>query len=461
MVLRHLDLFSGIGGFSLGLEATGGFETVAFCDIEEFPRKVLQKHWPGVKQYEDIKELNYEKLKADGLLPIDIITGGYPCQPFSVAGRKKGEKDPRHLWPEYFRLIKELRPTWVIGENVSGHIKLGLDTVLENLESEGYSVRTFSISAASIGANHQRERIWIVANTNSSGNKGKKSRSIGKENEKEKRDRQVNSTTRFPDGTDSIVTKQKSETEVEYVVNSNNIRSLQHTEATEETSRRRTETTSLSAGNVENTRRSLRQRSEFRGENENEIRQGNANISERSSEASEFDVANTSTHRSFDESKRKTRDMEEKSSGKKETRNKSTIRSSTCSTEMANTENIGSVSSLHEKEREGNSSRCSKGEFKGNSNVANTKSSQRNGNEINREHSETETQEEPGVRSSISRTQGGSPWEGWWDLEPNLGRVVNGVPARAHRLKGLGNSLVPAIPFYIGTIILEVMKDDG
>jgi DNA (cytosine-5)-methyltransferase 1 len=389
MVLRHLDLFSGIGGFSLGLEATGGFETVAFCDIEEFPRKVLQKHWPGVKQYEDIKKLNYEKIKADGLLPIDIITGGYPCQPFSVAGRKKGEKDPRHLWPEYFRLIKELRPTWVIGENVSGHIKLGLDTVLENLESEGYSVRTFSISAASIGANHQRERIWIVANSNSSGNKGKKSRSIGKENEKEKRDRQVNSTTRFPDGTDSIVTKQESESEVEH---------------------------------VENTRRSLRQGSEFRGENENEIRQENANISERSSEASEFDVANTE--------------------GKYNSEQEGKIKSGGKIIEGRETE-IWSEST-------------------GRSNtLANTESSQRNGNAINREHSETETQEELGVGSSISRTQGGSPWEGWWDIEPDVGRVAHGIPVRAHRLKGLGNSLVPTIPFYIGTIILEVMKDDG
>ncbi len=126
---------------------------------------MLKKHWPHVKQYEDIKGLNYEKLKADGLFPIDIITGGYPCQPFSVAGRKKGEEDPRHLWPEMFRLIKELRPTWVIGENVSGHIKLGLDTVLENLESEDYSARTFSISASSVGAKHKRERVWIVANT--------------------------------------------------------------------------------------------------------------------------------------------------------------------------------------------------------------------------------------------------------------------------------------------------------
>ena len=154
MKLKHLDLFSGIGGFSLGLEATGGFETNAFCDIEKYPRQVLQKHWPHVKQYEDIKELNYERLKADGIDSIDIITGGYPCQPFSIAGRQKGEQDPRHLWPEYFRLVKELRPTWVIGENVSGHIKLGLDTVIEDLESEDYAVRPFSISASSIGANH-------------------------------------------------------------------------------------------------------------------------------------------------------------------------------------------------------------------------------------------------------------------------------------------------------------------
>ena len=184
-MLKHLDLFSGIGGFSLGLEATGGFETVAFCDVEEFPRKVLQKHWPGVKQYKDIKELTYEKLKADGIDTIDIITGGYPCQPFSVAGRKKGEEDPRHLWPEYFRLVKECRPTWVIGENVAGHIKLGLDTVLKDLESEGYSARTFSISASSIGANHKRERVWIVANSN----KGRCSSFLdkGSSNQKNKR----------------------------------------------------------------------------------------------------------------------------------------------------------------------------------------------------------------------------------------------------------------------------------
>ena len=169
--LQHLDLFSGIGGFSLGLESAGLAKTVAFCDIDNFCQKVLKKHWPEVPIFSNVKELTYEKLKTNGINKIDIITGGYPCQPFSVAGRKKGEEDPRHVWPEYFRLIKELRPTWVIGENVGGHIKLGLDSVLSDLESEGYSARTFSISAASIGANHKRERVWILANSNSNGAK--------------------------------------------------------------------------------------------------------------------------------------------------------------------------------------------------------------------------------------------------------------------------------------------------
>ena len=104
--LKILDLFSGIGGFSLGLEATGGFETSAFCDIDPYCRKVLQQHWPNVPIFEDIK-----KLKGTDIGTVDIITGGYPCQPFSVAGKQKGVEDKRHLWPEYFRLIKECRPT--------------------------------------------------------------------------------------------------------------------------------------------------------------------------------------------------------------------------------------------------------------------------------------------------------------------------------------------------------------
>jgi len=180
--LRTLDLFSGIGGFSLGLDSTGYFETVAFCEIEEFPCKVLNKHWPEVPIYNDVRELSYEKLQADGLISrrrgIDVICGGYPCQPFSVAGRQKGEEDPRHLWPEYFRLVRELRPSYVIGENVGGHIRLGLDSVLEDLDSENYTVRCFSVEAASLGAPHRRERIFWIADRNPNGNNVDQKRKI-------------------------------------------------------------------------------------------------------------------------------------------------------------------------------------------------------------------------------------------------------------------------------------------
>ncbi len=158
--LKVLDLFSGIGGFSLGLERTGGFETVAFCEIEEFPRKVLKKHWPEIRCFEDVR-----KLKGSDVGAVDLICGGYPCQPFSTAGKRRGEKDDRHLWPEFNRLVAELRPSWVIGENVAGHISMGLDDVLSDLEGQGYACRTFVIPACAVGAHHRRDRCWTVAHS--------------------------------------------------------------------------------------------------------------------------------------------------------------------------------------------------------------------------------------------------------------------------------------------------------
>lgn len=161
MKLKVLDLFSGIGGFSLGLERTGGFETVAFCEIEPFCQKVLKKHWPKVPIFEDVRTLDYEG-------SVDVISGGFPCQPFSVAGKQKGAEDDRHLWPAMFDLVKKYRPDWVIGENVTGLIPLGLDSVLTDLEGEEYTVRTFIIPAVAVDAKHKRDRVWIMAHSNSS-----------------------------------------------------------------------------------------------------------------------------------------------------------------------------------------------------------------------------------------------------------------------------------------------------
>ena len=304
--LKHLDLFSGIGGFSLGLEATGYFDTVAFCDYDPYCQKVLRKHWPWVTIYDDVKELNSERLQANGHNKIDIITGGYPCQPFSIAGRQKGEQDPRHVWPEMFRLVKELRPTWVIGENVSGHIKLGLDTVLENLESEGYSARAFSISASSIGAVHQRERVWILAHS----------------------------------------------------------RCTQH------------------------------EGSFFGSQDEDETREETTNKSERSSETSYFDVADTE---GIVSNGREHRQHTEERDTERQARRES---SNVAHTDIEGLEGRWSQCELREGQEEGKIG-----------------------------------------------------WSQWWESEPSVGRVAHGVPKRVDRLKSLGNSLVPMIPYYIGMTI--------
>ena len=166
MELSVLDLFSGIGGFSVGLEATGKFKTIAFCEKDKFCQKVLQKHWQGTTIYEDIRDIDGTKIKAD------VITGGFPCQPFSTAGKRKGTEDDRYLFPEMLRIIKETQARWVVGENVQGIVNMSEGKVLQgihnDLETIGYEVQTFIIPASSQGAWHKRNRVWIVAaNTNS------------------------------------------------------------------------------------------------------------------------------------------------------------------------------------------------------------------------------------------------------------------------------------------------------
>ena len=164
--LRHLDLFSGIGGFALGLSWAGGFETVAFCDNEPFAQEILKKRWPNVPIYEDVRTINEKELGK-----IDIITGGFPCQPWSLAGARKGADDDRDLWPEMVAIIENLQPKWVIGENVRGFINepLGLQRTLSDLESIGYQAIPYIIPASGVGAFHRRERVWIIANPRGDG----------------------------------------------------------------------------------------------------------------------------------------------------------------------------------------------------------------------------------------------------------------------------------------------------
>ena len=166
MTHKVLDLFSGIGGFSLGLQNTGGFETVAFCEIEPYCHRVLNKHWKDVPIYNDIKELTYDTLQADGIEP-DVITGGFPCQDISVAGKQKGIIGERSsLWSEYARLIEDVRPKWAIIENVPTLRSKGLTLVLQNLSEIGYHAEWHCIPCSAIGGLHRRDRIWIIARPN-------------------------------------------------------------------------------------------------------------------------------------------------------------------------------------------------------------------------------------------------------------------------------------------------------
>ena len=159
--MKHLDLFSGIGGFSLAASWVWGsqHELVSFCERDEFCQKVLKKHWPSVPCVDDI-----HNLRGNNIGTVDLLTGGFPCQPFSSAGKQQGKNDDRYLWPEMRRIIEETQPNWIVGENVAGIVNLALDDVLIELEDTGYEVQPFIIPACALNAPHKRDRVWIIAN---------------------------------------------------------------------------------------------------------------------------------------------------------------------------------------------------------------------------------------------------------------------------------------------------------
>ena len=380
MQLKILDLFSGIGGFSIGLERTGQFKTVAFCEIDKFCTLLLQKHWKGVKIYNDVKEIKKERLEADGIESPDIITGGFPCQPFSVAGKQKGTSDDRHLWPEMFRIIKEFTPRWVVGENVKGitNIQDGMvfETVCTDLEGAGYEVRTFNIPAAGVGAPHRRERIWIVANRKESMVNTDDVRLEQHNTAKEETSWWRTSTTFEP--TSDVVNTISNDEGRKISRSYEEERRIQEEHRQDDsTSRKSSRTSSVRQTNdghedLENSRRTLQQGTELGEKNEDEIREGNANQHQRSGSPSESDVANANTR-------------------------------------LGNGEN--------------------------------------------------EEIQARGKASNFSSSRTGTNGQSWWLVEPNVGRVAHGISGRVHRLKALGNSIVPQIAQEIGRAIIEAERE--
>ena len=197
--MNVLDLFSGIGGFSFGLESTGFFKTIAFVEKDKFCQKVLQKNFPNIPIEDEVRNVKGERFKAD------VITGGFPCQPFSVAGKRRGTEDDRFLWDETIRIVSEQKPKWFIGENVDGIINIQDGMVFrqihDDLESEGFEVQSLVIPASGIGAWHQRKRVWIIGYSDSNANAKKEQSSNGPENSFPKEHRSKDSSIQLTRGT--------------------------------------------------------------------------------------------------------------------------------------------------------------------------------------------------------------------------------------------------------------------
>jgi DNA (cytosine-5)-methyltransferase 1 len=402
-MLKVLDLFSGIGGFSLGLESTRHFSTTQFVEQDAWCQKILAKNFPGVPIHDDIK--TYKGRKAD------VVCGGFPCQPFSVAGKQKATDDDRHLWPEMFRVIKEAQPEWVIGENVRNFISISEGMVFEqtclDLESEGYEVQTFSIPAAGVNAPHQRYRVWII---------GHKSSNVSNSHSIEWNANKYASGIHLGEQSGIHLHEKRNRNEVwseaercgevsgneEHLVNSNSIR-CEHNQETKEEEFRRSETSTQSGSS---------------------------------------DVANSNDRRLYNGEPRTLAETQRQES---EGRNKSTQTFKDSSEDVSN-------SSVERLQRHHNSEAIEEGETNRRSSradVANTDSQRGCLWETDRQDAEDVGQS---PRCKVT---------GQWDFEPNVGRVANGIPNRVDRLKGLGNAIVPQIAYQIGISILSTYNKEA
>ena len=450
-MIRILDLCSGIGGFSLGLEATGGFETVAFCEVDEFCCKVLNKHWPGVPIYKDLKELGNDPTRI--VQEFDLICGGIPCQPFSVAGKQKGKEDDRHLWPYMHEIIKHKKPSWVIVENVGGFVNVALDDVCLDLEAQGYATQSFIIPACSVEAPHRRDRIWILG------------KNIEERLEK----------------------------------------------------------------HLEDTRRSLRKGRVEQGENADEVGQGHADQSERSSSTPRSDVANasieglegrisgdnqggqerkalsrgeeqqdevgtdtrcgsgTSTEKDVSDSGRKGLQGHRGEHGLREASEEEQASRSSEERDVPHTEELDRHVDVNGLSGEDNGQQRQglQGELGGTSgnrteDVANTERLGQQGQGEHERPSDT-TKDRKGQASGTDNGSQGQTGQGHtepgvggmadglsarldghfgFEVEPDIPRVATGIPERVNRLKALGNSIVPQIVRNIGLAILKNEEDD-
>ena len=450
-MIKILDVCSGIGGFSLGLEATGGFDTVAFCEYDEFCRKVLNKHWPDVPIYKDLKEIGNEPTRL--IQEFDLICGGVPCQPFSVAGKKKGKEDDRHLWPYMFKIIKHKKPTWVIVENVGGFVNVALDDVCLDLETEGYATQSFIIPACGVEAPHRRDRIWILGKLMDDSKRNEHIEEIrggnGEEREDEKRQREEDNTSRISSGASGLrVSDQGHETS----------RDVADTESDREdgVSRKsksehgqgdtRLESSGSNNGRIERGSKQNVADTEFKGLQEGKRNSQGEGRKVLSPERHNRDEVRSETGR-FSGVSGKTEDVPNSGSerlqghrGEHGLRETSEEKQAVRGGEEQDVSNAGG-----ERGRSGQTDRQDAedaGELTG-----------------SQEHREGNAESGlggmvDGVSSRLDRHHG-------FEVEPDIPRVAENIPDRVNRLKALGNSIVPQIIYHIGMAILEEERKEN
>jgi DNA (cytosine-5)-methyltransferase 1 len=402
MMLRHVDLCSGIGGFSLGFQWANLSKTIMFCDTEEWCRKILNQNFPNIPIATDVKELAND---AERLVPDhDILTAGYPCQPFSVAGKRQAEKDDRHIWPYIFRIIASKRSPWVVLENVYGHVALGLDKVLADLESEGYSTRTFIVPACSKNAPHRRDRMWIIARNVAYSIGG---RCEERDTESEEVSRSLRTSSRDRDGETLGNTSSGGRGEL-------------RDRGGEEGNGSGEATQSSSTSSI---------RTDERGHDETLAYSKCLGWEQRTTEQEEFDRERSPDQLDF--------------SGEGFGRSRTSSHVADTSSEGLQGRNIDpTIRKGREKESQlGNESGGARED------VANTNRQRGRGGSTRREDAED------AWKSSRIRED-----EGIWFTEPNVGRVAHGVSKRVDRLKGLGNAIVPELAMQIGLAIKEEIK---
>jgi DNA (cytosine-5)-methyltransferase 1 len=447
-MLKLLDLFSGIGGFSLGMEATNRIKTIAFVEKDKFCQKVLNKNFKNIPIEEDIRNVKGSNYTAD------IVSGGFPCQPFSVAGKRKGKDDDRYLWDETIRVVAETKPKWFVGENVEGIINISNGTVLQqiqqDLEKEGFQVQCLVIPASGVGAWHQRKRVWIigcnVSNTNSI--------------------RRSNSST---DNTQNE-RKEFSEKNVEFSIKSslsNNVSNSNYSGCKDRTKQHRWEQTqnekrfdSFSRSNIisnSNSNRNTNEIERSNGEKEKVQREHR----QKDSSTWEFirtnsnDVPNSNARLSFRENKEiQSRGITFAISGKNVPNTNSRMRRRWGTIGQSGANKIWRFCSEKEKQTGydiwSKAIGCNALLRKENSSETNSKGLQGCSlpTELEREQRQVITKRDTEKQQT------------WWEIESSLCGVPNGISyeldkGRSNRIKALGNSIVPLIAYEIGKAIIS------